>query len=214
MYDVIINPGKPYVEHADTVPDVINVLKKVEERYNDDYLVGVFVYEGKKDITDDMFVAKELFGMTPEEFIEEYDFLCIYNQMMLDIMEDYGLEPWVDEYGAYGWSYGGGFIWADGSGEFPWYEDEKDLRERIEEFISDVDELNGEYSVRGSYPLCSPWVDFYENTGDVEKQIYNNTTFNDISPIAICNHADCMYEGKALESAKRILSKIFPFDDL
>jgi|TARA_Y100000034_G_scaffold133551_1_gene199339 hypothetical protein len=211
MYNLIINPGKPYLEQTENITDIIQLLNGLEKQQKEDeeYPIEVTIYDGKKDITDNMFALREIFNITPEELIEEYDFLCIYNQMMLDIMEEYGIEPYVGYYGEYGWSYGEGYIWGDGGSEFPWYEDEEGLRERMEGFTIAVDEQNGEYSTTGdSCPLCSPWRDFYKNMDNVEKLIYRKFKFNDISPIAITNHADCMYEEKALESAKRMLERL------
>jgi len=77
-----------------------------------------------------------------EALEKEVDWGGLYNQKVLDILDEYKIESYMDKYGALGWiDPEGNSHFGDDVGYYPWYANEKILREHLlKEFEREFEE--------------------------------------------------------------------------
>lgn len=83
-------------------------------------------------------ISEEAQELSFEELIDEIAWMGIYNQKVLELLDEHEIESYEDEYGALGWvDPKGNFYFSGSTGDYPMYESEEELKK----VLSDIQEL-------------------------------------------------------------------------
>lgn len=100
------------------------------------YVGADVMYEDKAKESFETFKTKcshinDVKDLDFKEDWNEVDWFGVYKQKFAEILDEYGLEPYVDEYGTFGYIDKRGKHFGDAPGQFPWYSNEKLLKESL-----------------------------------------------------------------------------------
>lgn len=92
--------------------------------------------EALKKFQEKSSLAKE---KSIEALMELVDWRGVYNQQVLDILDEMAIDSYEDKGGAYGWiDPEGNYHFGDNVGAYPWYADEETLKKHLEEQFQEI----------------------------------------------------------------------------